>query len=264
MDPTARNFPSRVDTWSDLSGLVEHFSYFSAHDWLFRGVTNANHALVAKVGRETTRALKRKPGGSKRVPYRLADERAIFAMFRSQALSHVQRPPTTLLEWLALAQHFGMPTRLLDWTESILVAAWFAVEKAGAKEDKADAAIWVTYGVGSIDAEETRDPLKIKIPCVYRPAHVSPRISAQASVLMLSPKPTDEVKLAFVRKITIARKAEFTIKKRLNACGVNKRLLFPDLQGLAEHLAWLHKHDYLAGYREGAYASIRPTPDEED
>ena len=57
---------------------------------------------------------------------------------------------------------------------------------------------------------------------------------------------------------------DFTIKKRLNACGVNKRLLFPDLQGPAEHLAWLHKHDYLAGYATDKSESIRPTPDEED
>jgi hypothetical protein len=266
MSVSANNFPLRIESWNDVSSLVEHFSYFSANDWLFRGITDAQHGLAAKVGRKTTRALKRDVRSSRlqRVPYRLADEVAIFSMFRSQALAHVQRSPTTLLEWLALAQHFGMPTRLLDWTESFLVAAWFAVEKAGAKENRADAAIWVTHGVTAINAEEPCDPLKIRNACVYRPAHVSPRILAQASVLMICPKPEHEVKLPFARKITIARDAEFTIKKRLNACGVNKRLLFPDLQGLAEHLGWLHKHDYLAGYSEGKKARIRPTPDKED
>ncbi|MDP2241287.1 MAG: FRG domain-containing protein [Burkholderiales bacterium] len=266
MSQAAKDFLARVESWSDLSDLVEHFSFYSANDWLFRGVTNVNHTLIAKIGREKARIIKRGPGSPrvKRVPYRLADERAIFTMFKSQALAYLQRPPTTPLEWLALAQHFGMPTRLLDWTESILIAAWFAVENAGAKEDGADAAIWVAHGVSSIDAEDPCDPFKVKSPCVYRPAHVSARIAAQGSVLMLCPKPTEKVKLAFVRKITIARRAEFTIKKRLNTCGVNKRLLFPDLQGLAEHLSWLHKHDYLAGYSDGAGLSIRPTPDEEE
>ncbi len=266
MTRTVENLPSRIESWSDLSNLIEHFSYFSAHDWLFRGVTDADQTLVAKIGREKTRAQKRDPksGKFKRVSYRLADERGVFTMFKAQALSHIQRVPTTQLEWLALAQHFGIPTRLLDWTENILVATWFAVEKAGAKDNGADAAIWITKGVPALDSDNTGDPFEIKAPGVYRPAHISPRISAQASVLMLCPTPTKEVKLNFTHKVTIARGIEFTIKKRLNACGVNRRLLFPDLAGLAEHLAWLHKNDYLAGYRHDARSKVRPTPDEED
>lgn len=266
MSASAESFPQKIETWDDLTRLVEHFSRFSAHDWLFRGVTDESHDLVAKVGRETTRAEKRMSPSAKlkRVPYRLQDERIVFETFRTQALSHVQRHPNSHLEWLALAQHHGLPTRLLDWSESLLVAAWFAVEKAGAKKSQANAAIWVTHRVLSIDPDDTRDPLSIKKPVVYRPAHVSPRIAAQASVLMVCPEPTQPIRLPFARKVTIVRTSEFTLKKRLNACGVNKHSLFPDLQGLAEHLAWMHKHDYLAGRAKGARGRVRATPDDED
>lgn len=255
--PLSDAFLTRIETWRDLSNLVEHFSKYSAHDWLFRGVTDETHGLVAKIGRQNTRGIK---NGNRR-SYRLDDEMALISMFRSQAMAHVERQPSTDLEWLALAQHFGVPTRLLDWTESLFVAAWFAVQKGGGKDSEADSAIWVTRGIDTIEADSSNDPLDIKNACTYRPAHVSQRISAQASVLMVCPSPTSEVKLPFVKKITIAKDAEFRLKKRLNACGINRRLLFPDLQGLAEHLAWLYKHDYLAGHRLGKHEDIPATPD---
>ena len=69
---------------------------------------------------------------------------------------------------------------------------------------------------------------------------------------MICPNPTKEVALSFSKKIVIDRSAEFTIKKRLNACGINRRHLFPDLSGLTEHLTWMYKNDWLAGYRPGS------------
>jgi len=104
MSTSASSFDDRVETWDDLTRLVEHFSRFSAHDWLFRGVSDETHDLVTKVGRETARTEKRKSPSSKlrRIPYRLEDERIVFEAFRTQALSHVQRQPGSRLEWLAL------------------------------------------------------------------------------------------------------------------------------------------------------------------
>jgi hypothetical protein len=153
------------------------------------------------------------------------------------------------LEWLAVAQHFGLPTRLLDWTDGLLVAAWFAVEKAGAKADGVDAAIWVTKQVPVLEGDFKGDPLALPQPHTIRPPHISPRISAQGSVFVLCPTPTTEPHLPFTKKITIARVSEFTLKKRLQSCGINRRHLFPDLGGLSDHLAWIYKNDWLAGYR---------------
>jgi hypothetical protein len=59
----------------------------------------------------------------------------------------IHRPPLShLLPWLSLMQHHGAPTRLLDWTYSIEVAAYFAVEY-GWSEPKRDAAIWMMSAV---------------------------------------------------------------------------------------------------------------------
>lgn len=267
MDRKAEDFKTRISSWSDLADLVEHFSYFNGPDWLFRGVTEAKHGLVPKIGREKTRKLKPVSGSNTdrvRIPYRTEDERAVLAMFRQQARAHLQSPPQSEFEWLAIAQHFGLPTRLLDWTNSLLVAAWFAVERGSTKQ--VDSAIWVTKGVPSIEIDRSDDPLGLITPTVYRPPHISPRISAQGSVLMVCPNPTEEATLQFSKQILIDRSAEFTIKKRLNACGINRRHLFPDLSGLTEHLTWMYKNDWLAGYRVGASSSPTPvaddTPDE--
>lgn len=122
---------TEIASWDDLSILIAHFSRFNGHDWLFRGVTDATHKLIPKVGRPER---KRKPSPSNpqgRIPYTSADESAVFNMFQDAARAHLEQAPSSDLEWLALAQHFGVPTRLLDWTEGFLVAAWFALKNSG-------------------------------------------------------------------------------------------------------------------------------------
>ncbi len=263
MQRLADCFQEQVSNWSELVNLVEHFSYFNGLDWIFRGIMDAAYGLVPKIGREEARGLKQQPGTGKRarLPYRLEDERAVFTMFKQQARAHLPSPPDSDLQWLALAQHFGLPTRLLDWTDNILAAAWFAVEKGGNK--MSDSAIWVARGVPSVEIDYSGEVFTLADPMIYRPPHISPRIAAQGSVLMLCPKPTETVTLPFVKKIVIARSAEFTIKKRLSACGINRRHLFPDLSGLGDHLSWLYKNDWLAGYRDGKSWKVAHVSDDE-
>jgi len=241
------DFRCHVSEWSHFANLVEHFSHHNGHDWLFRGVTEQWHSLVPKIGRPVTRKLK----AEEHVPYRYEDELAVLAMFKQQARAHLASAPGSPLEWLAIAQHWGLPTRFLDWTDSLAVAAWFAVEACGAKSyDSPHSAIWVTRGAAFIPWDfYHEDPFLLGGAMTYRPPHITPRIAAQGSVLMICPNPTDEVKLPFAKQIVIDREFEFTLQKRLNACGINRRQLFPDLSGLSDHLAWMYKNDWLAGYK---------------
>ena len=102
-------------------------------------------------------------------------------MFKQQARAHLPAPPQSELEWLAIAQHFGLPTRLLDWTDSLLVAAWFAAEKGGAK--KVDSAIWVTKGVPVLETDYPGNVLNLAEPYSYRPPHINPRIASTGKYL---------------------------------------------------------------------------------
>lgn len=250
-----------IGSWDDLSRLVAHFSKYNGHDWLFRGVTSITHRLIPKVGRPERKPKPLPTNPDRRIPYTFRDEIATFHMFTDAARAHVEAVPTNDLEWLALAQHFGVPTRFLDWTEGFLVATWFAVQNSGhiavfdEKTGKVvlkrhDAAIWVVRSLPPVTGKEKLDPFKVTGINCYRPPHISARIPAQRSVFTLHENPTEEMTHPELVKFKIRGSACFEIRKRLDACGVNQNSLFPDLQGLGAHLAWRYKNNWLAGYRE--------------
>jgi hypothetical protein len=59
-------------------------------------------------------------------------ERKMIRQFKRQSHRYLENPPKDddTIEWLALVQHFGSPTRFQDWTYSFFVALFFAVEAA--------------------------------------------------------------------------------------------------------------------------------------
>jgi hypothetical protein len=244
-----------VDRWSDLAKLIEFFSRYNLHDWLFRGVASHEYKLYPNVGRPGARKMK----ALGPMAYSETDEVAIFNQFRDVSTPFIQGAPSEI-EWLAIAQHHGMPTRLLDWTESLLVAIWFAVGDYDARPATYDSrtatvrrkvpAIWVARGIQRINDEEKQAPFAISEPRSFRPPHISPRIAAQSSVLTIHGNPTKPFTHEALWQIRISPKRFFELKKRIDACGINERTLFPGLDGIARDMAWRYKNNYLAGYRQ--------------
>ena len=132
-----------IKTVSDLIEAANvAMGTFRVVPW-WRGHADANWRLVPGVFREKKRA---------------ADEQLLATEFMRQAPVLYQNcpPMEAWADWLYLMQHYRLYTRLLDWTESMLVAAFFAVDE---HTDKAGA-LWALHAGGLNKSHGKRGPRK--------------------------------------------------------------------------------------------------------
>ena len=108
---------------ADKFDQLENFAQ-SHEGWIFRGHGSPDWKLETTLERESKRCNVDP----------INNEKAIWFEFRRHAHSYLSRlpEPTDTIEWLALMQHYGAPTRLLDFTQSFWIAVFFAFEAATA------------------------------------------------------------------------------------------------------------------------------------
>ncbi len=254
-DATISSAQRSTITLSDLSDLVAATRETQApfeHDtpW-WRGHANAEWRLEPQ-------AFRRNPERPEKQFY---SETALMGQFVSRAPSRSHRPcpdNDDYFGWLFLAQHYGLPTRLLDWTESPLVAAYFAVERPDE-----DGCIWALWPTGLNRASGAADGfVQIRDPNVKKIAEsafrgtsspeeviaidgqeIDPRMLAQMSRFTLHSNRTpleqvpESAKSAnWLRQFVIPKNAKARISAQLSAFGIRRSNLFPDLASLATEL----------------------------
>jgi FRG domain len=106
-------------------------------------------------------------------------ERLMFDEFKRTSVALTDLQPDTDWDFLAVAQHHNLPTRLLDWTYSALAALWFAVEKEPVEIDhkKQNAVVWMlkTRVIDFIDENNRRSPFGRGATSIYRPRVITRR-----------------------------------------------------------------------------------------
>ncbi|MCW8834047.1 MAG: FRG domain-containing protein [Colwellia sp.] len=140
-------------------------------------------------------------------------------------------------DWILHAQHYGLPSRLLDFTTNPLKALYFAVES----NSESDGVVFTIDEYG--DAEFPS--LEIKSACFYRPTHINSRITAQESAFAVFPleystlemKPLDEyTQRSLTQKVIIPAESKEDIKKDLSILGINKMSIYPGIEGIVEKI----------------------------
>ena len=225
-----------------ISSLEE---YHQDNLLLFRGQP-CDKPLLPKLGRDDI---------AKSISNNFKDfESKIFSDFSKRYLAFHTKVYTNDWDLLALGQHYGLPTRLLDWTESALIALWFATEKKLENHDTGVVWYLIPDEADIIDPKKKesgieQNPFTRKATKIFCPDYISERIIAQKGWFSCHTLRSDNRFIEFetmakykykLGKWIIDCKLFPEIRRKLNTMGINGNAVYPDLQGLTNYLKWKH------------------------
>ncbi len=143
----SRDFPHQIADWEDLARAMDFFRCLElgkqvsgkAEEWVFRGVGDAADDTPLN----TTLDQVANDFGIKGEGIARIEIDQLLEFMRRYHLYAVESPPAKgdTLDWLALMRHYGAPSRLLDFTYSFLVAAYFALGRKE-KNPRGQPTIW--------------------------------------------------------------------------------------------------------------------------
>jgi len=197
---------------------------------LFRGHSRKNYELIPSVGRKIE--------NSDLFAYNKEDEEQMFLEFKRNYSLYAQEKPSSDIDILFLAQHFGVPTRLLDWTYNPLIALYFACqdkEEYGGHvytlvlpKDKNKIKEGHYFDEDFLRTEKYKDEQILIVP-----DYTNRRFLNQKGLFMLFKDPYVKMKL----QPTFIIREKQTILKELEGMGITESMVYPTLDSLGKEIA---------------------------
>lgn len=216
-----------TESTDHLLQLLKNFR--NSTNWKFRGQSVDDWLLVPKAGR---------------FPFSERSDKEIFRHWKRRAKGLLPRENYSEFDLLAIAQHHGLPTRLLDWSLNPLVALYFACNE----NDNTDGCLFCYKPRIVHNSEQISKIFNKSMGEVIfvQPTGASPRLNQQFGYFSLHTPPiTDFLETNMsekIQKITIPASLKKEITFALNQFGINLLSLFPDLEGLTAHLNWFYEN----------------------
>ncbi len=185
-------------TITSVAELLDALRQHSANEIIwYRGHTSSGWDLLPSIARP---------------PRSIDAELTVLKRFKQNAYPFLSSPPSTEWEWLFLMQHYGAPTRLLDWTESPLIGLYFAVDD---HESTQDGCVWALRPIKLNEIARLMPSHPLDIPLFgqddelnnYLPSHVhlTPGMQSNTPAAAIAPRQFERV---------VAQMGSFTITQR--------------------------------------------------
>jgi len=206
-----------------ISKFFEALSTNPTQDTLYRGHANTEWLLQPSVFREGRVGIR---------------NRETLHQWKRMAARFATPAPRNDVEWLVLAQHYGVPTMLLDWTESPLIALFFACY--GQDDKEKDGCVWqvpTARAFTNFQYLETVDPFRNERerPGFFWATAMNARTLAQDSAMSLHCSPTDIIPSSLLRNVyTIPASEKKDTLGALKVLGFTRERLFSDISMAVE------------------------------